>query len=543
MTLNTVDLAIIAVYAVGLLALATAVSRNKAGQGKSTEDYFLAGKALPWWAIGASLVAANISAEQIIGQSGQGYVVGLAIAAYEWQAAIVLVVVAKYFLPIFLKRNIYTMPQFLEQRYGTGVKTLMSGYWLLLYTTVNLTTVLWLGGLAVASLLQVPALAAMGFLAIFAIVYSIYGGLKAVALTDIVQLVILLVGGAAMTWVALDLAAGAKGGGPIAGMQRLFSEMPEHFRMILADDHPAYQDLPGIWTLLGGLWVLHFSYWGFNQYIIQRALGAESLQEAQKGLAFAAFLKLLVPIIVVLPGIAAVVLVQQGQLEAAALDPRTCAVPGDPTTCGKPDRVYGELMSMAPHGLRGLVSAALIGAIVSSLASMMNSIATIFTMDVYRPWRLGQSGRHYVWVGRTTAFVSMVLALVIAEPFIGGFQSGFQTVQEFTGFIAPGIVAVFLLGFFWKPTNAAGAYAALIGSLLLNLILKVVASDMPFVIRIWIAFVACTAAAMMASAWVKPRTPHDVVDLADVAFDTSATFNIMAVLSVLALVGIYVVFW
>ena len=541
MTLNTVDIVIIAIYAVSLLAIALAVSREEGGRDKNTEDYFLAGKALPWWAIGASLVAANISAEQIIGQSGQGYVVGLAIAAYEWQAAIVLLVVAKFFLPIFLKRGIYTMPQFLEQRYGPGVKTLMSAYWLALYTAVNLTTVLWLGGLAVASLLGLPVFTAMAGLTVFAILYSIYGGLKAVALTDIIQLVILLVGGAAITWIALDLVGGDAGAA--AGFGRLMGELPGHFKMILSPDHPAYDDLPGIWTLLGGLWVLHFSYWGFNQYIIQRALGAESLEEAQKGLAFAAFLKLLVPIIVVIPGIAAVILAQQGQLDAAALDPASCATVGDATTCGKPDRVYGELMAIAPNGLRGLIFAALIAAIVSSLASMMNSIATIFTMDVYRSAVRDRPEGHYVLVGRLTAFVAIVVALFLAEPFIGGFESGFQTVQEYTGFVAPGIVAVFLLGFFWKRATTGGAYAALIGAVVLNIALKFTAASMPFVIRIWIVFLVCMLAGALVSAATSQAADNHTVELKDISFATTPLFNVLGVVVAMLLTAIYVVFW
>ena len=303
MALEPLDLAIVAFYAIVLFTVANWVSREKAGHEKNAEDYFLAGKALPWWAVGASLIAANISAEQIIGQSGQGYVVGLAIAAYEWQAAIVLLIVAKFFLPIFLKRGIYTMPQFLDQRFGASVKSVLAVFWIALYTAVNLTAVLWLGGLATNALTGLAVWPAMAALAAFVVLYSIYGGLKAVALTDIVQVVILISGGAVITWVALSLVS--QGAGPVAGFTILLGEVPGHFNMILSPDNPSYSNLPGIWTLLGGLWVLHFSYWGFNQYIIQRALGSKDLAEAQKGLAFAAGLKLLIPVIVVVPGIAA----------------------------------------------------------------------------------------------------------------------------------------------------------------------------------------------------------------------------------------------
>ncbi|WP_379551456.1 sodium/sugar symporter [Qipengyuania sp. DGS5-3] len=527
MTLETIDIVIIVGYALALLGIALAVSREPAGHSKNTEDYFLAGRALPWWAIGASLIASNISAEQIIGQSGQGFVVGMAIAAYEWQAALVLIIVAKYFLPIFLKRKIYTMPQFLAQRYGEGVKTLMSVFWVALYTAVNLTTVLWLGGLAVDSLTGWGVMGSMAALAGFAALYSLYGGLKAVALTDIIQVVILIFGGLAITWIALDA---LPADGALGGLSLLVQEMPGHFEMILDESHPSYSDLPGIWTLLGGLWVLHFSYWGFNQYIIQRALGAENLGEAQKGLAFAAFLKLLVPFIVVIPGIAAVMLAQQGLVDGGALAERS-------------DRTYGELMGMAPAGLRGLVFAALIAAVVSSLASMMNSISTIFTMDLYRSVKPDQTEKHYVTVGRVSAFVAMGLALVLARPFLGGFESAFQTVQEYTGYIAPGVVIVFLLGFFDKRANTAGAYTALIGSVILNLVVNAVFPELPFVVRIWIVFLVVLVAAAIVSRLTSAPEEERSVNLGDIGFATSALFNTLSIVVIAILVGLYAVLW
>lgn len=528
MALSSVDLTIVGLYAVVLFAIALIVSREPKGATKNTEDYFLAGRALPWWAIGASLIASNISAEQIIGQSGQGFAVGIAIAAYEWQAALVLIIVAKYFLPIFLKRGIYTMPQFLEQRYGGGVKSLMSVYWIILYTAVNLTTVLWLGGLAVNSLTGWPVMMSMAALGSFAALYSLYGGLKAVALTDIIQVIILIFGGLAITWIALDMIGDAEGA--MGGLARVYDELPGHFKMILSEDHPAYGDLPGIWTLLGGLWVLHFSYWGFNQYIIQRALAAESLAEAQKGLAFAAFLKLFIPLIVVIPGIAAVILATQGAVDGAAL-------------AEKSDRTYGELMKIAPSGLRGLVFAALIAAVVSSLASMMNSISTIFTMDIYRSAISGRSEQHYVTVGRITAFAAMGIALILAKPFIGGFESGFQTVQEYSGFIAPGVVTVFLLGFFVKRINTAGAFAALLGSIGFNVALKFGAPDIPFIIRVWFVFIGCTATAFLVSFITQRPAPERPVALGDIAFGTRAIFNVMAFLVIAILVGLYIFLW
>lgn len=548
MQLATLDIIIIALYGIALFGIALFVSRQPAGESKSTEDYFLASKALPWWAIGASLIAANISAEQIIGQSGQGFVLGIAIAAYELQAALVLIIAAKYFLPIFLKRGIYTMPQFLDQRYGGGVKSLMSVYWIALYTAVNLTTVLWLGGLAISSLSGLDVMWSMTGLAAFAVLYSIYGGLKAVALTDIIQVVILIVGGLIITWISLDMVSG--GNGPVSGFGRLTEEVPGHFNMILDKDHPNYQSLPGIWTLLGGLWVLHFSYWGFNQYIIQRALGAESLQEGQKGLAFAAFLKLFIPVIVVIPGIAALILAQDGVLPLAELSERS-------------DRTYGVLMTLLPEGLRGIVFAALIAAVVSSLASMMNSISTIFTMDIYRTAVANKPETHYVLVGRITALLAMVIALFLAKPFLGGFESAFQTVQEYTGFIAPGVVAIFLLGFFDKRANASGAFAVLISSVAASFVFWALTNpaalggvgqgllnmtgmeslDMPFVVRIWFVFMICMGAGIVASRVTSRTASAAAIELKDVGFKTTFTFNVLAVSVVAVLVAIYIFFW
>jgi SSS family solute:Na+ symporter len=497
--LTSIDLTIIALYALTLLAVALYVSRATPGHEINSEDYFLAGKSLPWWAIGASLIAANISAEQIIGQSGQGFVVGLAIAAYEWQAAIVLIIVAKYFLPIFLEKKIYTMPQFLELRFGPQIKSILAVFWVVLYTAVNLTAVLWLGGLALN------------------------------ALTDIIQVVVLVAGGFAITGIVLALVG--QGSGVFGGLGVLMGEIPGHFKMILADDHPSYNNLPGIWTLLGGLWVLHFSYWGFNQYIIQRALGAESLAEAQKGLAFAAFLKLLIPVIVVLPGIAALWLAQNGKLDMAALQ-------------ASPDTTYGVLMTLVPEGLRGLVFAALIAAIVSSLASMMNSISTIFTMDIYRDYLAkDRTESHYVMVGRATAVAAIVIAVILARPFLGGMESAFQTIQEYTGFIAPGIVSVFLLGMFWQRCNAAGAFAMLIVSVLANIAMKIGAPDMAFVIRIWIVFLACLAVGFVVSTRTAPPAASQVVDTQGISFDSAPVFNRLAISVAVLLTLIYVVFW
>ena len=452
----------------------------------------------------------------------------------------VLLVVAKYFLPIFLKRKIFTMPQFLATRFGEGVKTLTSVYWIVLYTAVNLAAVLWLGGLAVESLTGLSVFYAMCNLATFAVIYSIYGGLKAVALTDIVQVVILIVGGIAITFVVLNMVGG--GNGPVAGLERMGREVPGHFSMILSPGDKGYGNLPGIWTLLGGIWVLHFSYWGFNQYIIQRALGAESLEEAQKGLAFAAALKFLIPFIVVIPGIAALILAQDGVISKATLD-------------GQSDKTYGELIKLMPAGVTGLVFAALIAAIVSSLASMMNSISTIFTMDIYKShFRKDEDEQHYVLVGRIVAVVAIFIALLLAKPFLGGFESAFQTIQEYSGFVAPGVVAVFLLGFFYKKANEMGAYAVLLGSVLYSLFFYAIANisgfgdsspiaQVPFVVRIAIVFIAILVIGVLVSNATTPPDEEQVVNLDDVSFATSQTFGLSAIIVVHILIGIYMVFW
>jgi SSS family solute:Na+ symporter len=531
MFLSSLDLFVVAAYAVMLFAVAQWVSREPKGAHKSTEDYFLAGKSLPWWAIGASLIAANISAEQIIGMSGQGFAVGLAIAAYEWQAALVLLIVAFFFLPIFLKRGIYTMPQYLDQRFGHTVKTTMSIYWIFLYTAVNLTTVLWLGALAVNTLTGLPLLTGMAALGAFALAYSMYGGLKAVALTDIIQVVILIMGGLIIAWMTMGIIG--QGEGVMAGFKRLYTEIPGKFDMILDKDHPAYNDLPGIWTLLGGLWVLHFSYWGFNQYIIQRALGAKSLQEAQTGLAFAAMLKLLMPVIIVLPGIAAVMLAMPemgGVIDGNAL-------------AEKSDRAYPEVMKLMPSGLKGLIFAALIAAIVSSLASMMNSISTIFTMDIYKSMRADRSEEHYVRVGRITAFVSIVIAVLLAKPLLGSLESAFQTLQEYTGYIAPGVVAVFLMGMFWKKTTSAAAMAMLIVSIVANIALKFGMADLAFVIRIWLVFMTCIAVGVVVSLFSAAANDTNEIPLSDISFATKTNFKVMAAIVVAVLIALYAVFW
>jgi SSS family solute:Na+ symporter len=514
------DVAIVAAYAFGLFAIAQWVSREPGGQRKDAQGYFLAGKALPWWAIGASLIAANISAEQIIGMSGSGYAIGLAIASYEWMAAFTLLLVGKFFLPIFLRAGIYTMPQFLAQRYDERVKTVMAVFWLGVYTLVNLTSILWLGALAINTVAGVDLSIGLVALGVFALSYSLYGGLRAVALTDIIQVTLLVAGGLMISWILLDQIG--DGHGPIAGFVALSDQAPEKFEMILARDHPHYMSLPGLSVLLGGMWIMNLSYWGFNQYIIQRALAAKSIDEAQKGIVFAAFLKLLMPLIVVLPGIA-----------MYALSPDLSA----------PDKAYPSAMMLLPTGVKGLVFAALLAAIVSSLASMCNSISTIFTMDVAPSLGIARDDdAQVVRTGRLVAITAMLIAMIAAKPLLGNFEQAFQYIQEFTGFFTPGIVAIFMLGLFWSGTTATAALLAALASAVLSLLFKLSWPDLPFMDRVGLVFLLCL---LIGVGWslLRPLPQSGFVRLDKAGFSTTQSFNLSAVTVTLILVFFYAVWW
>ena len=521
MHLQSLDYTVVLIYGVFLLVLAQWVSREKAGHQKNTQDYFLAGRALPWWAIGASLIAANISAEQIIGMSGSAYVLGIAIASYEWMAALTLIIVGKYLLPVFLEHKIYTMPQFLEQRFDHRVRMVMATFWLGVYVFVNLTSILWLGSLAINSVTGLDQTYGLVVLGLFAVSYSLYGGLKAVALTDIIQVVLLVLGGLLIAWISMNEISG--GQGALAGFARVLELAPEKFDMIFTKDLPYYDLLPGISVLVGGMWIMNLSYWGFNQYIIQRALAAKDTREAQKGIVFAAFLKMLMPVLVVLPGIAAVIL-----------------VPDLPA----PDKAYPETMKLLPVGLKGLVFAALIAAIVSSLASMTNSISTIFTMDMYKHFKPDDtSERHLVLIGRSVAVVAMLTAMIVARPLLGNFDQAFQYIQEFTGFFTPGIVAIFLLGFFWKKTTANGALGAAIGSAVLSLGFKLLLPSLPFIDRVGIVFLLCVLVGILVSRMGgRPEHPK-AIDYKAVDTTTSTGFNLASLVLILMLAGLYITWW
>ena len=524
MTFATIDIAVVVLYAIGIFGLAQWVSGARQAGAQTSTDYFLASKDLPWWAIGASLIAANISAEQIVGMSGSGYAIGLAIASYEWMAAATLLLVGKFFLPIFLQNGIHTMPQFLEQRYGPRLRTIMALFWLALYVFVNLTSIIWLGSIAIHKVTGLNQDWALVVLGVFALLYQLRGGLKAVALTDIVQVTLLVLGGIVISGLTLGRLGGD--GGIIAGWHRLVAELPEHFHMILRRDDPHYADLPGISVLVGGMWIANLSYWGFNQYIIQRALAARSLGEAQKGILFAAFLKLLMPAIIVLPGIAAVLL-----------------APG----LAKPDEAYPTMMALLPSGLLGLVFAALVAAIIASTASKINSIATIFTLDLYAKLHPGEAGPEreagLVRTGRIAASLAMALAILTARPLVGASEQAFQFIQEFTGFFTPGITVIFLFGLFWKGASEAGAIAAAVGSVALSWLGKVYAPGVPFLDRMALVFLATATLAVVVSLARPGAAGANRIDTATVDTRTGAVFNAGAVAVLVILAALYATWW
>jgi solute:Na+ symporter, SSS family len=436
--------------------------RKKKSTVTASHDYFLAEGSLTWWAIGASLIASNISAEQFIGMSGSGFKMGLAISTYEWMAAATLMIVAIFFIPVYLKNKIYTMPQFLQQRYNGTVAMIMAVFWLLLYVVVNLTSILYLGALAINSISGIDTTLCMYLLAIFAIFITL-GGMKVIGYTDVIQVFFLILGGLVTTYLALDLVAEKFGSdGVVNGFNIMTKQANDHFHMIFEPSNANYMDLPGMTVLVGGMWIVNLNYWGCNQYITQRALGAD-LKTARSGILFAAFLKLLMPVIVVLPGIAAYVLHQQGNFQTEMLQAGEI----------NPDRAYPVLLNLLPSGLKGLAFAALTAAIVASLAGKANSISTIFTLDIYKKRLVPDASEAtQVKVGRITVVVSMILAVMIA-PLLGiDKKGGFQYIQEYTGFVSPGILAMFLLGFFWKRTTSNAALFATVGGFAFSLFFK-----------------------------------------------------------------------
>jgi len=528
--------------------------RKKQAQ-TSSKDYFLAEGSLTWWAIGASLIASNISAEQFIGMSGSGFKMGLAIATYEWMAAATLIIVAIFFIPVYLKNHIYTMPQFLHQRYNSKVAMIMAVFWLLLYVVVNLTSILYLGALAVSSISGINFTVCMFGLAIFAIIIAL-GGMKVIGYTDVIQVFFLVLGGLATTYLATNLVSdhfGAKG--VTAGFHLLESKAEDHFHMIFKKDNPNYMDLPGLTVLVGGMWITNLNYWGCNQYITQRALGAD-LKTARGGILFAAFLKLLMPVIVVLPGIAAFVLYREGNFQTEMMQNGEL----------NPDRAYPVLLNLLPPGLKGLAFAALTAAVVASLAGKANSISTIFTLDIYKKKIAPEADeKRQVWVGRLTVVVAMFLAIIIS-PFLGiDKKGGFQYIQEYTGFVSPGIFAMFILGFFWRKTTSNAALFATIGGFALSIFFKFLplfanlsflapfgfskANDkgvyeIPFLDRMGIVFVICVIVMYLISMYENRhgKRPHGL-EVDNKMFKLNPGFTVGAIIIGGILLALYSIYW
>ncbi|MGD9128814.1 MAG: sodium/sugar symporter [Planctomycetia bacterium] len=578
MKFGIVDYCVFLAYGLVILSVGLWVSRRKKGHETTAQDYFLAGKSLPWWAIGASLIAANISAEQFIGMSGSGFAIGLAIASYEWMSALTLIIVGKFFLPIFIEKQLYTIPEFLEKRFDASLKSILAVFWIALFVFVNLTSVLYLGGKAIDTIIGSAdgglLIYSIVGLALFAAAYSLWGGLAAVAWTDVIQVVLLVVGGLITTFIALDHVT--PDGGIIAGFKYVYHAVPEKFSMILQkgeittpNGKDAYGYLPGLAVLVGGLWVANLYYWGFNQYIIQRTLAAKSLKESQRGIMFAGFLKLLIPLVVVVPGIIAYTMNADRQtheistktVDKAFLHKEVVVVDGAPEekiTIDN-DRAYPWLISEFIHtaGLKGLVLAALAAAIVSSLASMLNSTATIFTMDIYKPYfNKNASEKNVVRTGRISAAVALVIACVVA-PLLGGVDQAFQYIQEYTGLVSPGILAIFMLGLFWrKTTNRAAIWGALLSiptALYFKLgskeifdgtILERFFPQLPWMHQMGYTFLAICAFMILFSL-IERQGKDDAkgIPLKWTLFKTDPIFNIGAFGIMIILAVLYTLFW
>ncbi|HTN06368.1 sodium:solute symporter family transporter [Agriterribacter sp.] len=535
------------------------IYQRKKKKSTDTKDFFLAEGSLTWWAIGASLIASNISAEQFIGMSGSGFTLGLAISTYEWMAAATLIVVAIFFIPVYLKNKIYTMPQFLNQRYNGTVAMIMAVFWLLLYVVVNLTSILFLGALAISSISGISLTVCMLFLALFAIIITL-GGMKVIGYTDVVQVFFLILGGLVTTYLALDLVATHFGlNGVIAGFHKLTENADDHFHMIFEKDNPNYISLPGLSVLIGGMWIVNLNYWGCNQYITQRALGAD-LKTARNGLLFAAFLKLLMPVIVVLPGIAAYVLYQNGYFHEEMM------VNGEMMA----DKAYPVLLNLLPSGLKGLAFAALTAAVVASLAGKANSISTIFTLDIYRKKiNPRATEKKLVWTGRLVVIISMLLAVLIA-PFLGiDKKGGFEYIQEYTGFVSPGIFAMFILGFFWKKTTSNAALFATVGGFALSILFKIMPGlvnlewlastgfakqvlqkdgsmlyEIPFIDRMFFVFVISVVGMFIISMYENSRgVKTNGLEIDGKMFKTSPGFAAGALIVAGVLIALYTLFW
>lgn len=554
--LTTGDYVVFAIYFFVVAFYGLWVYQRKRKAESGSNDYFLAEGSLTWWAIGASLIASNISAEQFIGMSGSGFKMGLAIATYEWMAAATLIIVAIFFIPVYLKNKIFTMPQFLNQRYNGTVAMIMAIFWLLLYVVVNLTSILYLGALAVSSISGVSLTACIWGMALFAVIITL-GGMKVIGFTDVIQVFFLILGGLVTTYIAVNLVSTHFGAhGILGGLNVMKEQAADHFHMIFKHDNPNYLDLPGLSVLIGGMWIVNLNYWGCNQYITQRALGAD-LKTARGGILFAAFLKLLMPVIVVLPGIAAFILYKQDVFDFS----HKIGLGADVN----PDRAYPVLLNLLPSGLKGLSFAALTAAVVASLAGKANSIATIFTLDVYKKINPNINDKQTVTIGKITVVVAMLLGIVLCTHLGIDKKGGFQYIQEYTGFVSPGIFAMFILGFFWKKTTSNAALFATIGGFILSCGFKVLPSyinlaglapygfsaknangvyEMPFIDRMGFVFLICVVGMYIIS--MIENAKGDKVHGLEVdssMFKTSRGFAVGTLIISGILVALYSIYW
>jgi solute:Na+ symporter, SSS family len=540
--LQTADIIVFFIYFVGVSSYGYYIYRKRKSKTISSNDYFLAEGSLTWWAIGASLIASNISAEHFIGMSGSGFALGLAISTYEWMAAATLIVVAVFFIPIYLRNKIYTMPQFLSKRYNDKVSTIMAVFWLLVYVFVNLTSIIYLGALAISSISNIDFEWCIIGLSFFSVLVTL-GGMKVIGYTDVVQVFVLILGGLVTTYLALSLLADHFGyhGNILKGLSLLRKEAPTHFHMIFDKSNKYYKELPGLSVLVGGMVINNLAYWGCNQYIVQRALGAD-LKTARQGILFAAFLKLLIPVIAVLPGITMFVLHKNGLFQHEMTDA---------TGTLKPDHAYPTLMNLLPSGLKGVAFAALTAAIVASLAGKANSISTIFSLDIYRKYiNPDASEKRLVGVGRCAVIVAMLIAAIVT-PALKSLDQAYQFIQEYVGFISPGVLAIFLLGLFWKKTTASAAMTGALLTIPISTVLKFLPAwtngafpDYAFLDRMSITFVVLVAI-MIVMSLVKPKTANDkhAIEIDNSLFKVSRGFVVGSIIIVGILTALYTVFW
>jgi SSS family solute:Na+ symporter len=538
--LSTSDYIVFLIYFIVVSSYGYWVYKSKKNLNADTKDYFLAQGSLTWWAIGASIIASNISSEHFIAMSGSGFAMGLAIASYEWMAAATLIIVAIFILPIYLKNKIYTMPQFLAMRYNDTVSGVMAVLWLLIYVFVNLTSIFFLGALAIETITGIDFKVCIIALAIFSAIITL-GGMKVIGYTDVIQVFVLVMGGLITCYMALHLVADKLGAKTVFdALPLLRDQASDHFHMIFHKGDKYYDDLPGIAVLAGGLWINNLNYWGCNQYIVQRALGAD-LKTGRSGLMFAAFLKLLIPVIVVIPGIAAFVLYQHGYFHTEMMDGGVV----------KPDHAYPTLMNLLPTGLKGLAFAALTAAIVASLAGKSNSIATIFTLDIYKKYiNKKASEKLLVNVGRITVVVASVIAMCVA-PTLRTFDQVYQFIQEWVGFISPGIFAIFLLGFFWKKTTSRAALVSAVIVIPLSLLFKYLPQisggaieAIPFLNRMsWVFVIIIILMIIVTLTDPESKDNKKGLEIDSSMFKVSPSFIVASVLICGILTALYTVFW